>query len=319
MSIGFKLVSDKVFYHCVQIWRDEGKVDKESFVDYCKMQGLHIIEMRKALKKGNLDQVDYSSEELQIYYMLVYYTIYTYPLQSILKRGRGTLNLPLHEGKLVASFIGAGPAPEVLGLLSFLENYQHKTFNAIEVNMLDQKSEEWSYSRSITTEHLIPSIWKNLSIAFNSKTLDIASKIDEASIAKEFGRSSIVVMQNCLNEVSESALGNVNHNLQAIFKALPANALLVVIDVVTDEKVTNFLFKFWTHHLLDSGSSGLCNPDGTKFDPKDSTREPQNQESTSCLVDKYILTGGHGGLNPKKNCRYAYLVLERANSAAAGL
>jgi hypothetical protein len=81
--------------------------------------------------------------------------------------------LAFDQEEVDVTLFGAGPAPELFGLLYFLEQ-NYPAINTVYAYLLDVSSSQWRFARSIGLEQLIRLVWKHTLMRY-TWTYDIAS------------------------------------------------------------------------------------------------------------------------------------------------
>ena len=175
----------------------------------------------------------YDSKEAQECYLLRYFPPYSYFLVEELSQ----LEASYFEDKnsYTVSFFGAGPGPEMIGLLRFLGGFYSSSFShkisKIKVNLFDQGS--WNHSRKIIINHVIPKYWDYKNININSYETNFSSKAFwqfPENREKLIIKSDLVVFQNCFNEISPVDYGQTTENISGILDHLSDGSLIVFID-----------------------------------------------------------------------------------------
>ena len=107
----------------------------------------NLVELRSAYRKVPV-KIDYKDKKNQEVYLIAYFPHYTVPIFEVLEyinKDHPSKNIPKN-----LCLIGAGPAPEVIGFLKFintqLESYEH--IININIELIDIAS-EWVYARNI--------------------------------------------------------------------------------------------------------------------------------------------------------------------------
>ena len=130
--------------------------------------------------------------------------------------------------------IGAGPAPEMIGFIKFINN-QFKSYvniKNINIELIDIAS-EWVYARNV-----VKNILNNFSLARlkiynvnNDFTKNITSS---SSLLKRFKANPykrVVVFQNIINEIEHKFHEEFIENVLICFKNLVAGSFIILIDL----------------------------------------------------------------------------------------
>ena len=122
------------------------EVEKE-ITPYLSKLKSNLVDVRNAYW-NDLVKIDYKDKKNQEVYLIAYFPLYTVPIFKVLEyinKDHPSLNIPQN-----LCLIGAGPAPEIMGFLKFINNqfksYKHGTNINIE---LIEISSEWNYARTI--------------------------------------------------------------------------------------------------------------------------------------------------------------------------
>ncbi|MBV9924534.1 MAG: hypothetical protein JOZ96_05780 [Acidobacteria bacterium] len=175
-------------------------------------------------------KVDYRSRDVQSAYMLRYFPQYSQIIRLVLNRLMNRrIKLPFDHEEISASFFGAGPAPEVYGFLQFL-NAGFRNIRKVSAKTFDVISNEWAYARAITINHLIPSMWQH-SVELNASNFDLSQTASAENLAQTINSSSMLVFQNCLNEISQNLYPNVVENINSLVYAMRPESILMIIDL----------------------------------------------------------------------------------------
>lgn len=174
-------------------------------------------------------RANYTAGEIQAVYLLRYYLPYSQMLPYVLSRVQ---EYTLPHPHVSACFVGAGPAPEVLGLTSFLRNRNYA--GTVGVHLVDRTLNEWEFSRSVTFDRLLPVVYANALAVRSEEAIDLC----DGRIPP--GTYDIVVFQNCFNEI----LGRDRFDHQMLRRwstAVNEDGLLVLIDRTGYDDVDAFM------------------------------------------------------------------------------
>lgn len=170
-------------------------------------------------------QVDYSNMDVQAIYMLRYYPAYSEILPYIFSLSDYRIDNPHFQ----VAFFGAGPAPELYGLVKYLLKF--KNIQSISTRLYDIAANEWDFSRNITMQNLIPDILQQRFFTSESYVFDIRQPQSINSIPIELVIGcDLFVFQNCLNELGENSHNNAIENIILLLRRASQGSVLVVID-----------------------------------------------------------------------------------------
>ena len=107
----------------------------------------NLVELRSAYRKVPV-KIDYKDKKNQEVYLIAYFPLYTVPIFKVLEyinKDHPSLNIPQN-----LCLIGAGPAPEIMGFLKFINNQFKSYEHSININIeLIEIASEWNYARTI--------------------------------------------------------------------------------------------------------------------------------------------------------------------------
>ncbi len=178
--------------------------------------------------------VDFSCRHTRAAYLLAYYPHYIEPIYETLSQFYEVLSV-INQPQLRVCFIGAGPAPEALGLAAFVNKNCDQT-NAITGYLLDKFVDGWRLGQEITQYHLVPQYLKHRPFVFRPVEFDF---LDESCLNDPFtdraiNHSHLFIMQNCLNDQLDNP-DEAREMVLRIFKSAPLGAIFVVCDLKFDE------------------------------------------------------------------------------------
>lgn len=176
--------------------------DEETFADALQRLQPYVTRLRESYA-ASPSRVDFSCEHTRAAYMLVYYPHYIEPLYHILCDLPHAVTGSCFSGEKVrATFLGAGPAPEVLGWVAFLNRHAPQAKVAL-AHLLDWHVHAWRIGQEITAYALAPYYWprgKTLLQPFEFDLLN-PTALEQPRLQQAIRRSSLIVMQNCLNDL----------------------------------------------------------------------------------------------------------------------
>lgn len=261
--------------------------------------------------QGHHVNVDYRDPQAQAAYLIRYFPQYSQILPTILNelRYRG-ISVPFEKGILSLASFGCGPAPEIYGLIQFLNNY-YKDITRIRAHTFDILAQEWTYSRSINEQKLIPDIWRERKVRVDNTVFDLATENGIDVIESSIKTSQLVTFQNCLNEVSPLLHRRVINNLRSIVQVMQQNALMIVIDLSGYEQVLNLIARIQV--LVDAGPSASIVVGLTDRVRRHDAK--QMIDNMPLIIKENLLTGipkiRRNGLIPKRWTNYHYLAIRK--------
>lgn len=242
--------------------------------------------------RSNQVKVNYSDPSTQAAYLIRYYPHYVQMTYEILQQ---CSQFFAFGEKINACFFGAGPCPEVAGLAQFLTKYYPQT-KEIFVQVYDIASDQWSLSRAITKDFVIPNLWKG-QFSGNAYNLDLCSSNSFESVSDAIENSHLFVFQNCLNEIWN--ISTTKENIKFLLESAPLNSFIVIGDLryAQNRYILEDIAKFVqrTNHykliMLD------------ELDIRSSLRIPQ-------IVTQNLLTS-EGYLIPRSRIKFMFLVITK--------
>ena len=202
------------------------EVEKE-ITHYLSKLKSNLVELRSAYRKVPV-KIDYKDKKNQEVYLIAYFPLYTVPIFKVLEyinKDHPSLNIPQN-----LCLIGAGPAPEIMGFLKFINDKfkSHEHTNKINIELFDIVS-EWGYARKIL-ENIIRNISPKLKIyEFED---DISKNISNSSaLLKRYRKNQykrVVVIQNIINEIEQQSHEVFIENIIKCYENLLAGSFLIL-------------------------------------------------------------------------------------------
>jgi hypothetical protein len=112
-----------------------------------------MVNLWKSYRTNSIE-IDYSSEEVQEAYLFRYYTLYHRVAYLFLKNNLNTMDTMLSKRLLQIMFLGSGPGPEIVALLSCMYKYyrdNERVTESIHISNID--SNKWEYGTSLCSDH----------------------------------------------------------------------------------------------------------------------------------------------------------------------
>ena len=246
------------------------------------------------------EEVDYSDANVRAAYLLGYYPHYIEPLFQVLNRVSPNISHSLFNSERVtACFFAAGPAPEILGWLSFLDQKFAHILRAT-AYIFDQYV--WYTGLFSTVAHLAPAYWKGRLYAYPTGFNFQDFHFEEGSIQlRAISRSSLFVMQNCLND----AIGKEDsfvEKLIDVWQLIPRDALFVIVDL--NYRHVQTLMLRLENVFLEQGFGEIMISANGQFNQVCSNIEYPEILNNTFFADRHLLRS-------KKCTRYYATVLQR--------
>ena len=176
---------------------------------------------------------NYASFGTQMVYMLRYFPPYSQLLPVILEQLDG---LPFSEPHIHAAFFGAGPAPELYGLIQYFRRRRQNVHN-VTAHLYDIAIDKWTNARNLNVQELIPQLWPKCliypkyEVNVNCCQMDIGKRdVIQTTQFSTISQCQIVVFQNCLNELDSRLHINALENISTILHQMTSGSLLIIID-----------------------------------------------------------------------------------------
>jgi hypothetical protein len=169
--------------------------------------------------------VSYRKLAVQAIYMLRYFPQYAEVTRVVLDELHRKEVLPFQEELLYISLFGCGPAPELCGIMQFLKSRFPRS-EMIIAHLLDIASEGWMHSRQITLDHLVPTLWDKQLFEVHAIYFDLSQFGSTAVLSttngssNAIGEASLMIFQNCLNELPRSMHKVATENILALLQMM---------------------------------------------------------------------------------------------------
>ena len=176
--------------------------------------------------------IDYTDTKIQEAYLLAYFPHYTVPIFKVLEdisKDHPSKNIPKN-----LCLIGAGPAPEVIGFLKFINNQLESNEHIYNINIeLVDIASEWVYARNILKNIIREFSLSRLKI-YKIKN-DVSKTISNTSVLLKRFRGNqykrVVVIQNMINELEHKSQEVFIENVIKCYENLVAGSFLILIDL----------------------------------------------------------------------------------------
>lgn len=229
---------DKLYEYILEGLRDlsQTKQTENKFIAYLQSLQVEVKNLRQSYRNNSVS-VNYSRVEVQSAYLITYYPQYAEMTRHILEQvelSHKTLFL-FEQKHLEVCLFGAGAAPEVVGLVSFLrKNYPN--LQSLNIKIYDIYANTWAISQRIT-QTIIPELWQG-EFTFSTEELDFCQPNSFHLLENVIANSQLFIFQNCLNELKYPV--NFNQNIRYLLTQMPVNSLLIMADLRIYQKTSEF-------------------------------------------------------------------------------
>lgn len=238
-------------------------------------------------------KVNYSEPSIQAAYLIRYYPHYVKMTFEIMKQCWEDFAF---GEKINACFFGSGPCPEVAGLAQFLTEYCPKT-KELFVNVYDIASEQWTPSRAVTKNFVLPNLWEG---QFDGKApnLDLCSANSFEEITEVIEKSHLFVFQNCLNEIWNTSA--TKDNIKFLVDRAPKDSFIIIADLLYDQN----------RQIVEDVAEIAEKKRDYKIIKKCDNITIESSFTLPKIVEDNLLTG-EKGLIPKKKIKFLFLAIRK--------
>jgi len=188
----------------------------------------YIVSLREKYTRSPC-VVDYRDPYYRAAYMIAYFPHHIETLHRVLEK-LPTLSLEgIFDAVTRVTFLGAGPAPELLGLSSYLAEHQPQV-KELNATLIDA-SDLWTACRELCVGTLVPHYWQG-SIRVWEHHCDIlrCPNCKDLVCYDSIMNSRLLVLQNCLNDMVHDREGTINSIGELIYRVMPGT-IVVLIDL----------------------------------------------------------------------------------------
>jgi len=261
----------------------------------------YVKRLRQNYWSNNV-KVDYSDPNVQAAYLLAYYPQYTEMTDEVLRNlAQNELNKCFAQRReLQACFFGAGPAPETVSWVKYLD-HNHSAARYVVAHTYDLAAATWSGSREVT-KHLVSQLFPDIKLTLNGTNINLCQMNALFPIRHIIQNCCLFFVQNCLNEFVENSQVFIN-NIDFIFTEMPVNSVLVLADlsnynsvIALMEQVETYVSNKANLTIIRSYTTGAYNFRSLLTQPT--------------VITKNLLTGDNG-LIPRKNIKFNFLAVQK--------
>ncbi len=250
--------------------------------------------------------VDYRNADLARAYMVAYFPYYVEPLHRLLESLPVSVTGPaLGKSRIEVCVIGCGPAPEVLGLSTFVAE-RFPDVRHIDVSLHDANIDNWKPYIGLSLSHLVKAYWPG---RMGTNMVDCSLLRDcrqcESITCHVYRRTADVhIVQNCLNDVGAYP-DVVSRKLMRIMRSAKPGALFILVNAVSG--VAARVMRSLEAYAVASGVGVVCKS------VRGTTMSAPAGFDLPLILKDHLFTGGDG-LIAKRYVRFISSVIVRSHS-----
>ena len=181
-------------------------------------------------------QLNYENNENAKAYMVAYFPYYVAPIYQVLESlPNEVTSAVFSKDEIEVCALGCGPAPEILGLASYIDEYFSELLK-INVNLHDVNIESWDEFIRLSLGNISQLCWKG-KFGYNRVECNLTEKCGSCfkTNCRAYKRSAdVYIIQNCLKDVINH--GNaVQSKLLEMFKTAKPGAMFILIDIASSD------------------------------------------------------------------------------------
>jgi hypothetical protein len=181
---------------------------------------------------GQIIKASYQERGIQAAYLLRYFLPYSAQFAAILEELHRKRFLAFRDGSVRLCSFGCGPAPELIGLVQFLQ-LRSNSAPTIYACLSDRAINEWGYARAIGIEILERPQVRKPNLQIETQEYDFSRwrwwygrNHQQARIA--VSTADIVSFQNCFNEISPRWYRRVSSNILHLLEAMRSGTTMIL-------------------------------------------------------------------------------------------
>ena len=208
---------------------NRNEIYEETRIRALKATQTYVIDLRRSYRNTPCN-VNYEDRFLRAAYMLAYFPYYIETVHRVLD-GLPNYHLPryIFDNNMNICFYGAGPAPELLGFLSYLELHRNSV-QRINSYLFDAAT-QWETCRDICANYMAPVYWRGI-VDINPIRCNMLECFTcEHNLCDEvIPTARFHIMQNCLNDMVGNPVGIINA-FRKLFIKLTLGSIFIIIDL----------------------------------------------------------------------------------------
>jgi hypothetical protein len=173
--------------------------------------------------------IDYQDTAIQAAYMLRYFPYYIETTHQILRSiDPGDVNPVFTDGMSICLY-GCGPAPELLGILRYIHDFQ-PTVRNVAINYFDQH--EWKPWRGLCAKKISKEYWSGNVGCLNHSSWNYLTDIEDQAVRDTIHNAKLHSIQNCFSDLiySDVSSETIIIKFTNLFKMTSAGSLFILND-----------------------------------------------------------------------------------------
>lgn len=189
----------------------------------------------------------YYARDTQAAYMLRYFPQHVELFRRVLFELSESVSLPFDRRILYTRHFACGPAPELCGLVQFLQN-RFPACGEVSAHLYDTANDDWAYARRITTEYVAPALCDELRVKTREAQFDFTTTDITATSRglESIRKADLITFQNCLNEIPTTRGNLAVENIVSLLAAMKPGGVLLLIDRLGYKHVLKLLRNIYT-------------------------------------------------------------------------
>jgi hypothetical protein len=173
--------------------------------------------------------IDYRDTAIQAAYMLRYFPYYIETAHHILKSIDPPDANPVFTDGMSLCLYGCGPAPELLGILRYIQNHQPKV-RTVNINYFDQH--EWKPWRWLCAKKISKEYWSGNVGNLNHSSWNYLTDIEDHVVQETIHQAKLHSIQNCFSDLiySDVSPETIISSFKNLFKMTSAGSLFILSD-----------------------------------------------------------------------------------------
>lgn len=146
--------------------------DTKEFTQYLESLKPLVRQLRRGFQVDCV-QVNYAELDVQVAYLITYFPQYAEMTLEAMDKLDPKFYPSISKNLNICLF-GAGPLPEIIGLIEFL-NSHYPSLNYLNIRAYDIAADTWSISHRIVKDFILPRVWSG-AIKLESINFDLCEQ-----------------------------------------------------------------------------------------------------------------------------------------------